>query len=351
MPWIGRNKQMKSLRITATALIFFTALSGCSSSTTGGSNQLVQLVVSNTTGLVSEPYVLWGIEKGYFAEAGLEVTSTPGSSPTDSVAGLVGGAIDVSSIDVVNLLAGTGSGGLDPVIVASLYGIPAEDIELALTEPDFDGQLVLETGLMIRPGLEFEDFQALSKPVIARRSALSAASLGAEAYLDQEGFDLPSVEWKTLTSANDRLLGLLNADVDAALLAGAHAYEAIDNGATLVAYPNAYWMPAGPLMVWVSSRDRVEADASSLERFQKVMYQVARDINDPANADQFRLFLKEKFDLSDEALSQVKTPVLSEMSDTPADFGPVIQQAYGSGITEQEVQFDEKSFLEYFVAD
>lgn len=57
-----------------------------------------------------ESYIYVAIEKGYFAEAGIEVTVTPGNGTGDILTKMAGGQIDFAPVDGTGLLLQVGSG-------------------------------------------------------------------------------------------------------------------------------------------------------------------------------------------------------------------------------------------------
>jgi NitT/TauT family transport system substrate-binding protein len=307
---------------------------------------LTQLTVANSSGLVSEPYLLWGIEQGYFEEVGIDVVSASGGSSTDRVAGLSGGSFDISTLDVLNFLASRGAGNFDGVVVGALYGLSEEEINRALEQPAFDGELVLQTAFVLAPGLSLEELKQQEAPRVSRRSALSTTGLGLTAFLEETGFNPETVDWVTLPAADDQLNALLGGEVDGALLTGAHVYAALEEGASLIAYPAAYWMEPGPFMMWVASRERVQEDPDSLYRFQQAMYKTARELNRPDTRSAFNDFLVEQFDLSDEALQQFVAPPLSTQSDVAADFEYLPEKMLETGFFSGVTGLTEAEFLE-----
>jgi ABC-type nitrate/sulfonate/bicarbonate transport system substrate-binding protein len=275
--------------------------------------------------------------------------STPGGSTVDRIAALTGGSADIAAMDSVSYLASQENGSFDGIVVASSYGVYEEDLNLARELPPYDGDLVLETVFALTPGTTLANVASKAQPRFAYRSPTSSATLGLEVFLEQQSFDATGVEWLSLPTADDRLSALLAGEIDGAVLSGAEAHKALGAGATLVAYPTAYWLEPGPLLIWVTTTERATSDPESLAAFQRVMYQVAQELNAGENREDFKEFLAGQYELSPEALDQLIIPRLSEQSFGPADFDYFAPKMVAAEIVESPPKLDDTDFLEALI--
>ena len=335
----------------ATGLVTLGLLfSGCASTVpdsneTGSPAKLQSLVVGNGSGLVSEPYVLWAESRGFFGEDIMQVDNTPGGSSAERVAALVGGSVDVMSMSVSDLFLAAANAGFEATIVAGGYGVSPEQIQDALSLPEYDGTLILETALVVTPGLDVSNLGNLDSLKIGVRSPSASTTLGLQIFISENYTNPPRLELTPFKNQNDSLSALLAGDVDGSLLSGAIAHQAISEGMKLVTYPLAYWAESGPYTLWVTTPETAEKKETELLLFREAMLRVAQELNEPESLAPFREFLKSEYQLSDEALDRTTIPPLVEEEFGFSDLAWVSRRLLDSGQINEAVTQDSIEFL------
>ena len=339
----GRMKNFARL-IVALGLVAL-SISSCTVSPADSIGGSQSLVVGHASGLVSEPYVLWADSQGYFENTRLEVENVAGGSSSERVAALIGGSLDVAAIagtDLVQLVSNT---EFDPVVLGGIHAVTAEQLEQVREQRPYSGQLLIETTIVLRADLEPQAWKSNPRLKVAVRGPQAIAALGFLSFLESESVDYSNFEFVNLSNADDALSALRRGDVDAAQLTGAYAYEALREGAHLVTYPTAYWLEPGPWIFWITSREIAGMKATQLRNFRDAFRQVARELNKGDTTQNYIAFIKDKYDLSDEAIESIIVPPLYEDPVGPEDFDYYSDQLIEAGLIDRAADIDEDNFL------
>jgi ABC-type nitrate/sulfonate/bicarbonate transport system substrate-binding protein len=346
-------KKAKSIIILSCSLLLTAVLlAGCASNlsspaeTEGSPDSMQPLIVGNSSGLVSEPYVLLAEERGLFSDKGLIVENVPGGSSAERVAALVGGSVDVTSMSISDLFLAMANSNFEGVIVAGGYGVTAEQIEASIPAPAYDGTLILETALILGPDVDISSLGRLESVRMGVRSPSALTTLGLQVFIESEFPNPPALELIPFENQIDSLAALRSGDIQGALLSGAVAHEALTQGTTLAAYPLAYWVEPGPFMLWVTTAETAEKKSRELAVFKAAMSSVAKELNNPENLEAFRAFLKTKYDLSDLALGQVTIPPLVEGNLRFEDLAWISQRLLDDGLANRLVTKESLRFLQ-----
>ncbi len=346
-------KKAKSTIILSCSLLLPVVLfAGCASSqsnpaeTEGSLDSMQTLIVGNSSGLVSEPYVLLAEERGLFSDEGLTVENVPGGSSAERVAALVGGSVDVTSMSISDLFLAMANSSFEGVIVAGGYGVTAEQIEASIPAPAYDGTLILETALILGPDVDISSIGSLESVRMGVRSPSALTTLGLQVFIEKEFPNPPVLELIPFENQIDSLAALMSGDLQGALLSGAVAHEALTKGTSLAAYPLAYWVEPGPFTLWVTTAETAEKKSKELSVFKAALSSIAKELNKPESLEPFRAFLKTKYDLSDLALSQVSIPPLVEGNLTFEDLSWVSKRLLDAGLADRLVTSESLRFLQ-----
>lgn len=346
------TKTKRTIRLSCSLLVTAVLLGGCASSpsnpseTDGAPGSMQALVVGNSSGLVSEPYVLLAEERGLFSAEGLTVENVPGGSGAERVAALVGGSVDVTAMSLSDLFLAMANSSFEGVVVAGGYGVTAEQIEASIPAPAYDGTLILETALILGPDVDISRLGSLENVRMGVRSPSALTTLGLQVFIEKEFSNPPALELIPFENQIDSLAALMSGDIQGALLSGAVAHEALTQGTSLAAYPLAYWVEPGPFTLWVTTAETAEKKSRELGVFKAAMGSIAKELNKPENLEPFRAFLKTKYDLSDLALSQVTIPPLVEGGLTFEDLAWVSQRLLDEGLADRLVTSESLRFLQ-----
>ena len=85
--------------------------------------------------------------------------------------------------------------------------------------------------------------------------------------------------------------------------------------------------------------------ATQLRNFRDAFRQVARELNKGDTTQNYIAFIKDKYDLSDEAIESIIVPPLYEDPVGPEDFDYYSDQLIEAGLIDRAADIDEDNFL------
>jgi len=310
----------------------------------GNVNDVHTLVVGESTGVISEPYIAWGMKERCFEKYGLKIESVAGSSQSARIAGLVGGSMDVVSQQVRFVIQAMGNSEFEPLFVSAHSGFTEETLERARSSTTFDGELIVESALVTSPNSDISDWQGLNGKKVGLINTTGTSAKGL-AYLSEQGLlDISSIELIQLDQ-QEILNGLLRGDLDAGSLSGSLALEAINNGGTLIGYPNAFFVEPGVSMLWVANAQANDKKREALLQFQEALWEIFSLLEIPEYQEDLLDLMEEKYDLEPETRAATRLPDLMPRQLTPQDFLAIIPKMIEFGDIDAEVEFTNSMFL------
>jgi ABC-type nitrate/sulfonate/bicarbonate transport system substrate-binding protein len=328
-------KRTSSVRLLPSLVLGGLLLSGCATplaetgsnqtsgtlcDTSSAPTEVSKLTVLNSGGVLTAPYVEWGIREGCFAKHGLEIISLPGGEDAaEKVAGLVGGSADLASDTPIEVLTAAANSGFSARLVAGGYEFDEAQLKQALTPELVDGRIVLETVLVAGPGVEFEDISSLVGARVGTTQGGGPNVLAIDRLLRSSGHEVGDVEFIGLTTS-ERLTGLKNGDLQFAILAGALVFDAIEAGGKIALYPTAYIYEPGAALVWFTSAEIAATRADEITSFQLALREVHSLLRDPRNLDNFKRFLEIDFGADPLVVERFSMPKLVTRALTIKEF-------------------------------
>ena len=208
------------------------------------------------------------LEKGYYAERGLDVRTTPMNSGTDL-------AVMVSTNDLQVALSGIGPAfwnGLDT-------GLP-----LSIIAPGHEEGNPVATPLMVGANSDITSVDQLAGKKVAV-NAPGATEYWLEAALQTGGLSIEDVELQYLTFP-DALIALSTDALDAAMIGEPLATKAVQDGSARI-LSNDFDVAGVQVTAVFSNNDWVEGNADAAANFVAAYLQACRDLvdepNDPLN--------------------------------------------------------------------
>jgi len=303
------------------------------------------LVVGQATGVVSEPYVEWGIKERCFEKYGIRIESVPGTSQSARIAGLVGGSMDVVSQTPHVVLQAFGNGDFDPLFVSAHYGYSAEALEAARQATTYEGQLLIENVLVGAPNSPVKSWGDLDGAKIGVLSTNGSQVFGLYEVSKMGLFDVATVEFVQL-EPREILNGLLRGELDAGGLTGALALEAISNGGTVIGYPIAYFAEPGPFIVWVAGQDSTKEERELLKRFRSALWEIYRLLEEPDYREDLLDLMQLKFELEPETRKATVLPELLAQPVTIENLELIIPKMLEFGQLDKGITLSPSMFLE-----
>jgi ABC-type taurine transport system substrate-binding protein len=272
---------------------------------------------------VEGPAVQWGIKEQCFAQAGLEVDYQP-LRTIEAAAALSSGSLDVIGLTVADFLTYVANGSFDGKIIGSSSGYLMESLQRARIAPLYPGELLIQVTVLVPGDSDIKSFQDLSGSRIAASGRDELTGWAILDAINATGGDSATVEILSVPTES-RLGALERGDVDAIMLAGRYAEDAMSQGLRLVGYPGAYFYEEGPVTIWVTSPKVLSEKPELVSKFKAAITSVNTQLRDlEANQESYRQILVEKFDIAPEVaentkvpnfwLEQVTLPQLSEMA-------------------------------------
>ena len=322
----------RSLSLVATLAMIFLFVSGCASSSTaphapteleslGDSgagcalegkiheSELREIRVGHSGGMLTQAYVDWGKEMGCFEVFGVDPVSVDAGS-VEKIAAIVGGSLDVAAESASTTVLAIANGGLDLLYVSGFHEYTAEDLSRALT-PSLDefGSLVLESVLLVHPEIDFSGLDKLEGLRIGVSGMDAIATLGLLRAANAEGLGAEDIQFVTAGSS-ERSAAFEAGQLDAVILSGPRANQAIANGAVLALYPGAYWYEPGPSTVWITDRKHHRDSGKLIADFDRGLMATYELLDQPGLREQFKKYLESDWGFGPEVLATYQVPRL-----------------------------------------
>ncbi|MGH3947548.1 MAG: ABC transporter substrate-binding protein [Pseudonocardiaceae bacterium] len=209
-----------------------------------------------------------GKDKGFFAEAGLEVEVQSIPNPAGAMAALQGGQVQFAYTPSMPMLTAV-SQGIDLKVVAAADGYPegAYDEWVAegrTTSPDDTAVLVSKDSDIKRP----RDLEGKVVAVPARKAQME---ITIAAVVKQDGGDPSTIKWIAL-SFQDMIPALDAGRVDAIGEVTPFIEQAKSEGARVLSQPGIGAFREGAVGLWVSSAAFLEQNGDVAERFARAVH-------------------------------------------------------------------------------
>ncbi|PRA10587.1 sulfonate ABC transporter substrate-binding protein [Arthrobacter sp. MYb211] len=316
----------------ATTLTLALSLTACSagSGTADGEDGGMEKFTVGVIGIGSDAAIQTAIDKGYFAEEGLDVETTVVANPPAGIAAAQSGQLDVAytpSIPLINAL----SQNIELNVIAAADGYATEALE------DKDPGKSDDTGLFIRPDSGIARARDLAGKKIAVPARKAQLEVTVANMVLKDGGDPASINWMVLDPASS-LQSLQQERVDAAGLVAPFTTNAQAEGMKLLGSPGIEFFEAGAVGLWVAGAKQIAEEPESVAGFQRAIYR--------ANA-----YANEHLDEMDELASEITSLDLETIKNGADPYWPssvelkdlqrVDSNLVNLGYLSQEVGLDE----------
>lgn len=265
---LNARRIFAALALVPAAALALSACSGAPGSNEGGGESgsagEKTLVKVATIGLTSDGSLLTGIEQGFFAEEGLEISTSIVANPPAGLAAVQSGQVDIAyspSIPLLNAL----SQGVPVRVIGAADGFPADSNDV--DDPtNFD-----DTGFFASAASGVTSVKELAGKTIAVPARKAQMEVVIADELARAGIDpATGVNWVVLdfTSA---VGALENGTVDAAGLVSPFTMEANTAGATQLSAPSIGFFETGATGLWTAGDATVEAKPEVISAFQRAI--------------------------------------------------------------------------------
>lgn len=310
----------------------------------GSVTDFEKLVVGESTGVISEPYIAWGVQERCFEKYGVEIESVAGSSQAARTAGLVGGSLDVAAQHVRFITQTMANGEFNPLFISAHYGVSQDALNQAQNATTFNGELLFESALIAGQDSGISDWRDLDRKQIGVINVTSVDAKGLSNVSDEVNLNFNSLTLVQLDQ-QEILNGLLRGDLDAGVISGSLALEAINNGGTLIGYPGAFFVEPGVLLLWVANADVSDPKIEALSRFQKALWEIYSHLEDPDYQEDLLDLMEKKYELEPATRAAIRLPDLMPRQVTPEDFEGWIPKMIEFGDIDSDVAFTDSMFL------
>ena len=128
----------------------------CQSASEGSELETLRLI--NSGGVLTAPYIAWGIREGCFEKHGLEIVPIENAEQgSDKVAALIGGNADIASDSLPEIITAISNADFPARLIAGGYEYDEALLDRALSPELVNGRLALETVLLAGPGVTYSD--------------------------------------------------------------------------------------------------------------------------------------------------------------------------------------------------
>lgn len=288
------------------------------------------------------PMLAWGEEQGCFAEHGLTVAVTEVADDAASVAGLVSESWDVVSFTPFAMVQAVANSGVELVTAAPWYGYTEEELTRARQEPLFEGELLLSMAT-VTANPNVESWADLVGKVVSVPSAGGVAEANLRAALVANAGESATATVVVLPPA-EALAALERKDIDAAVLTGLRAIQAIEAGASVVGYPGAYFYEAGPANIFVTHRKIANQD-SRIAAFQDAILHINELLNTGEHSESYTRIIIEDFEYSQEVADEILSLRLDTKPLVMDDFLYLVPKMKAQRLIPAEFQLAPSMFL------
>lgn len=208
-------------------------------------------------------------QEGFFEEAGLDVTITPGGTAQDNLGQLAGGSADISIVS------------WDAAVTATAEGVPIKIISgngIISTEKD-------TSGVMVRKDSGIASMADLEGKTIAFNSIGSGGNVPVLQALEAEGVDSSTVTQVAIPYASMQA-ALENKQVDAVFPSDSFFAQisAVDDY-TSISHPSREFRGGLGITLWAVTDQWLGENAETAAKFNEAMAQAIEFYEDPANVE------------------------------------------------------------------
>ncbi|MEO3751424.1 ABC transporter substrate-binding protein [Streptomyces sp. B6B3] len=280
------------------------------------------LVVSETAGVPSS-FLAYGIQRGYFADEGIDLEVSPSSGGASVIPALLSGDIDVAGSNVVSALIAIGR--RMPIEMVAAGTSTAER-----PENDF-ASLVVPEDSPITTAADLDGAR------IAVNSLQNINDVVVNSVLTEVGLTNDDVHFVEMPLP-DIPAAIQRGDVDAGVLIEPFATIGRSQGLRVLASPYVNTRPGLQIGTYLMTSDKVSDDPELMAAFRAGVETTARSIaEDP---DSFRDALPEISDLSPELAGQMNLPQWRGTTDRDSieTIHDVMREI---GLTDADLDYDE----------
>lgn len=240
-------------------------LSGCSaqpaseSSVSAGTAEHTTLRLA-TIGLTSDGSIMLGIEKGFFADEGLDIETSIVANPAAGLAAAQSGQVDLAYAPIIPALNAMAQ-QIPLKIVAGAEGYPDDAVDADKYDHD-------ELFASAESGIRSIDELAGKTIAVPARKALMEVVI--TTTLTENGVDPSSVNWVVLDFAS-AVAALKNGTVDAAGLGSQFSAQAEADGASKLGPLGIEFFERGAVGVWVAGASTVESKPEAMQAFERAV--------------------------------------------------------------------------------
>jgi NitT/TauT family transport system substrate-binding protein len=235
-----------------------------------------QKIVVGTLPIASSAALHLGIEKGFFADEGLDVSEQSIPNSAGAMAAVQGGQVQFAYTPSMPMFIAL-SQGIELKAVAAADGYPkgAYDQWIAAgrtTNPD-------DTAVLVREDSDIKSPRDLEGKVVAVPSRRTQLEITTARAVEEDGGDPTKINWIAL-SFQDMIPTLEAGRVDAIAEVSPFVQQAKSQGARVLTYPGIGTFREGAVGLWIGASTFVEANPDVAKRFATAMNKA----NDYANS-------------------------------------------------------------------
>lgn len=210
-----------------------------------------------------------GMDKGFFAEEGLEVSVQTIPNPAGAMAALQGDQVQFAYTPSMPMLTAV-SQGIDLKTVAAADGYPENAYEEWVaggqkTEPADD------TAVLVGKDSDISSPRQLEGKVVAVPARKAQMEITVASAVKQDGGDPAKVKWIAL-SFQDMIPALQNGRVDAIGEVTPFIEQAKSKGARVITYPGIGTFKEGAVGLWVASSSFIDANQDLVSAFRRAVH-------------------------------------------------------------------------------
>lgn len=250
----------------------FYAVSFAVAASAAHAQDLTKLRVSTIPIIDTAPLQV-GITKGFFAEEGIEIDTTPTAGGAVGLPALASGAVQITFSNSVSIALGTSQGlGFKVIAAGSFTAAEAPDIAAIVAKPDSG----------ITSGAD------MSGKKIAVNTRNNVIWLYAKAWIDATGGDAESATY--LEVPFPQMLDAVASDqVDAAFIVDPFLTAGVGSGSvTMVGWPYNTIQPELPVGMYAMTEQFIEENPEIVAGFVRAYNKSVDWVNENADSDEFK---------------------------------------------------------------
>lgn len=259
--------------------------------------------------ILSNGAIYAGIDEGFFAGHGLDVTVQTVDSLPATVAAVQGGSTDFAFTGTIQMLQSIQS-GVSVVAVAPFAGIaPDYWDKMQAGEEGYTEEI---TALLVQEDAGIEDPGDLDGKTVAISDAKGQSELTTRVVIDEHGGDPDSVRFVTMAPA-DAYNALLAGQVDAASSAVPFINGYQEKGVKVISWNGVEALHEGPTSFMIATSDYVKKNPDVAARFNCAIREAAEFAN--ASPDEIRAVTAREQGLEPSALAAAVVPYFYSATD------------------------------------